>query len=230
MTGHGGDFSNRTLPADPFPPSGPFVINPLLGSDVEAAARLYTDVFLADEPTSRRHALDRARFFPYAQIYVRSLVDRNLSFLVRERQTGEPAGFIFSFDLTDDPATEGPEMAAFISHFREAVAMIDELEERCLSPAEARPGVAVHIFQIGVDRKFRRKGIARDMICHALDNAKRLGFRQAIADCTSKVSRQVFEECGFSAQGFSSYETFSMDGRRFFSGLEGGITLMVRDI
>ncbi|WP_394698821.1 GNAT family N-acetyltransferase [uncultured Methanoregula sp.] len=199
-------------------------------SDVIPAARLYTDVFLVDEPTSRRHALDPARFFPYAQIYVRSLAGRDLSFLAREQRTGEPAGFIFSFDLTHDPASEGSEMAAFISHFREAVAMIDELEGRFLCPKETRPGVTLHIFQIGVDRKFRRNGIARDLICHLLANAKEHGFRQVIADCTNQASRQAFLHCGFSEQGFSSYETFSMDGRRFFAGLEGGISLMVRDI
>ena len=203
---------------------------PLTESDVESAARLYTEVFLADEPTSHRRALDPALFLPYARFYIGSLVRKDLSFLSRHETTHELAGFIFCFDLTDDPENEGAVMVEFIAHFKEAVAMIHELEDRHLNREEMKAGSVLHIFQIGVRRQYRETGIARAMIQRVLAHARERGFRQVIADCTSPASKRVFEQCGFSEMGFSPYESFSMDGIRFFAGLDGGISLMVKNI
>ncbi|MDO8873851.1 MAG: GNAT family N-acetyltransferase [Methanoregula sp.] len=203
---------------------------PLTESDVESAARLYTEVFLADEPTSHRHALDPALFLPYARFYVRSLVRKDLSFLSRHETTNELAGFIFCFDLTDDPENEGAVMSEFIAHFKEAVVMIHELEDRHLNREDIMAGSVLHIFQIGVSRQYRETGIARAMIRRVLAHARECGFRQVIADCTGPASKRVFEQCDFSEMGFSTYEAFSMDGIRFFAGLDGGISLMVKNI
>ncbi len=203
---------------------------PLTESDVESAARLYTEVFLADEPTSHRHALDPALFLPYARFYVGSLVRKDLSFLIRDETTNELAGFIFCFDLTDDPEKESAVMAEFIAHFKEAVAMIHELEDRYINLEEIKAGSVLHIFQIGVSRQYRKTGIAQAMIHRVLAHARKRGFRQVIADCTSPASKRVFEQCGFSEMGFSPYGTFSMNGVRFFAGLDGGISLLVKNI
>ena len=203
---------------------------PLTESDVESAARLYTEVFLADEPTSHCHGLDPALFLPYARFYVRSLVRKDLSFLSLNETTNELAGFIFSFDLTDDPENEGAVMVEFIAHFKEAVAMIHELEDRHLNREEIKAGSVLHIFQIGVSRQYRETGIARAMIRRVLAHARQRGFRQVIADCTSPASKKAFEQCGFSEIGFSPYEAFSLNGVRFFAGLTGGISLMVKNI
>ena len=208
----------------------PVVIVPLTEPDVEQAARLYTEVFLADEPTSHRHALDPALFLPYARVYVRSLVRKDLSFIARDKRTKEILGFVFCFDLTDNPEDEGELMVAFLAHFREAVAMINELEERHLNRKEIDDGSVLHVFQIGVHRKFRGNGIAQAMIRRVIDHARKRGFRQVIADCTSPASQRTFEQCGFNEVGFSPYAAFSMNGVRFFAGLDGGIALMIRDI
>jgi ribosomal protein S18 acetylase RimI-like enzyme len=203
---------------------------PLTVSDVDEAARLYGEVFLADEPTTRFREPDPVMFHYYARLYVRSLAGKKLSFIAHDEKTHEPAGFLFSVDFTDDPKNDGEWMMEFLSQFPEIVTMIDELEERYLDCAAILPGSVLHIFQIGVDRKYRGHGVAQAMIRRVLVHARKLGFRQVIADCTHPASRRSFEQCGFHEAGFLSYDTFSMNGVRFFAGLEGGISLMVRDI
>ncbi len=205
-------------------------ITPLIEPDVEAAARLYTRVFLSDEPTSRCHQLNPDLFLTYARFYVRILVRKRLSLLAWDGLSRDPAGFVFCFDLRDDPGDEGPMMEAFLNHFRYTVAMIDELERCHLHPETVMPGEGLHIFQIGVDRNNRSRGIATALIHRALENGRNRGYRFAVADCTHARSKKTFERCGFSERGFSSYESFAMDGVFFFSGLDGGISLMVRDI
>ena len=121
-------------------------------------------------------------------------------------------------------------MVEFLAQFPEAVAMLTELEDRFFNRADIVPGSVMHIYQIGVDRRYRGTGIARDLIRQALSHARDRGYRQAVADCTHAASRRSFEACRFREAGFLSYETFSMNGARYFAGLEGGISLMVRDL
>jgi len=188
------------------------------------------EVFLTDEPTSHRHALDPALFLPYARFYVRSLVRKDLSFIARDERTKETLGFAFCFDLTDNPEDEGASMVAFLSHFREAVAMINDLEDQHLNRAGLPTGSVLHVFQIGVRQKDRGKGIAQAMIHRVITHARKRGFRQIVADCTSRASQSTFEQCGFCEVEFSSYDAFSLNGIRFFAGIDGGISLMIRDI
>ncbi len=202
----------------------------LTEADVADAARLYTEVFLSDEPTSCRHAPDPALVFRHACIYIRSLIGNGLSILCRDQVTGELAGFIFCFDALDDSDRGREETAWFASTFREALAMIDALENRYLDRTTISPGEVLHIFQIGVARPYRGRGIAQSLVSQALLSARAKGFRQAVADCTSTASKHVFERCGFLEQDFSPYELFCIDDVRFFAGLGGGISLMVKDL
>lgn len=210
--------------------SGTVVCYSLMQSDADDAARLYADTFLADEPTTHRRAPDPALFLYYGTLYARSLAGKQMSFIARDAVTREPAGFIFCVDLTDDLVAEGAWMGEFLAQFPEAVAMLTELEDRSFDRAGIAPGSVLHIYQIGVDRKFRGAGIAPALINRALSHARDRGYRQAVADCTHAASRNSFETCGFREAGFLSYETFSMNGVRYFAGLEGGISLMGRDL
>lgn len=204
--------------------------HPLTFADVDAAARLYTEVFLADEPTTRISGMDFPGFFPFAEAYVKILARKKLSFIAREIETGEIVGFIFSLDLTDDPEQEEPIMKEFLSHFRGTVAMLDELEARYFNHETLLPGSVFHVFQIGVRRGFRERGTAKTMIHQTVSHARDLGFSQVAADCTGPVSKQAFDRCGFHEVCYYPYDEFCMDEATVFAGLNQGISLMVRDL
>lgn len=228
------DHRGNEIPLSPrgpgFPADGRLVFGPLLESEADEAARIFRDVFLADEPTSQARAPDPARLLNYAREYTRFLAGKNLSFVARDLESNEIAGFIFCIDITVTPESAGDPGMPLLEDFREVMIMIRELEDRYINPSETVRGTVLHIFQIGVDRKYRGCGIAQGLIRRALANARERGFRRALADCTSRASRRTFELSGFHEAGFSSYEGFSLDGDRFFAGLDGGIFLMVRDL
>ncbi|HOW05168.1 GNAT family N-acetyltransferase [Methanospirillum hungatei] len=196
----------------------------------KAAAQLYSDVFISDEPTTHLHAPDPSIFIRYAEIYVRSLIPKNLSFIALDSVKGDIIGFIFCLDLASDITDEGEEMVRFLSHFHETVLLIDELEHRFLEIEKISAGEALHIFQIGVDKKYRRSKIAHSLIHTALDHGRNLGFSKVIADCTSSASLQVFSSCGFELAGFIDYDACCMNGEYFFAGLDGGISLVVKKL
>ncbi|MGB7789332.1 N-acetyltransferase family protein [Methanoregula sp.] len=225
-----GNGIHTYVPGPDFLPQGTVACLPLRESDADGTARLYSEVFLADEPTTHRRSPDPALFLHYAILYAGSLAGKNLSFVARDDQTGEPVGFIFCVDMTDDPKREGEWMVELLAYFREVVTMIDDLEDRYLDRDAIAPGSVLHIFQIGVSRQYRGHGIAQALIRRVLAHARERGYRQVIADCTSPASRRSFEQCGFHEAGSLPYDAFSLDGARFFAGLDGGISLMVRDV
>ncbi|MCA1915033.1 MAG: GNAT family N-acetyltransferase [Methanospirillum hungatei] len=142
---------------------------------------------------------------------------------------GDIIGFIFCLDLASDITDEGEEMVRFLSHFHETVLLIDELEHRFLKIEKISAGEALHIFQIGVDKRYRRSKIACSLIHVVLEHGKNLGFSKVIADCTSSASLQVFSSCGFELAGCIEYDTCCINGEYFFAGLDGGISLVVKN-
>lgn len=93
-----------------------------------------------------------------------------------------------------------------------------------------RAGSALHIFPIGVAPEYRRRGVGKALIGRALAHARDRGFRQVVADCTNAPSKQVFAQCGFSERGYTPYGAFTLDGDHPFAALDGGLSLMVRDL
>lgn len=207
-----------------------WLVAPLTVSDVDTATRLYTRIFLEDEPTTHRHAPDPVLFVHHARYYIGLLVTMGLSFIARDKKTGDCIGFIFCHDITDDLSEYGEQMKKLIAFFSDAVVMIQELEGRYLDKTDIGPGTMLHVFQLGVSKEFRGCGIAQALIEEALILARDRGYRQVVADCTGPASKRVSEQCGFLEKGYLSYETFTRDGNRFFAGLPGGISLMIKEL
>lgn len=222
------------VPGNPAVPCGtghvPAIIEPLTGANADEAARLYVEVFLADEPTSSRISPDSTSLILSAGWYVRALARRNLSFIARDSGTNEIAGIIFSFDITDDFGGERAEFEHYLSHFNEAVVMIDALEEQHLDLRGIRPGSVLHAFQGAVGRDYRGKDVMKALVKRTIVHGRQCGFSRIVADCTNSASRNILSDCGFFEVGFSPYNSFYIDGVRFFEGLEGGISLMVMDL
>lgn len=212
------------------PVQDPVIYVPLTSAESFEAAQIYTDIFLADEPTTIRHGPDSSFFLPYAEMYVQFVARKNVSFIARDKKTSEIIGFIFCLDFTSDIRDEGEQMVQFLNHFKATVAMMDELEDQFLNHDEIVAGSILHVFQIGVDKRYRKLGIAKALINQVLSQAHERGFTHVIADCTSLGSQKSFESCGFEMAGKIPYDSFCMDGVRFFDGLDGGISFMVKNL
>lgn len=224
------DPVNHPNPRQDSSSSGPLVCIPLTQADSDESARLYTEVFLAEEPTPQNRVPDPVLFLHYSRLYTRFLAGKNLSFIVRDQKTRELAGLIFCVDMTESPENIGEWALAFLAEFREVVTMITELEDRHINRTEISPGSMLHIAHVGVSRSYRGKGMAQFLIQKALSHAQERGFRHVLADCINPASRHSCEKCGFHEAGFSSYGAFSLDGDRPFAGREGGIFLMIKDL
>lgn len=212
------------------PGSANFQILPLDSSHSQSAASLYTDVFISDEPTTLLYDPDPSVFRSFADIYVRLLIQKNLSFVAMDNETRDIVGFIFCLDIASDIRDEDEDMARFLSLFHETVFLIGELERRYLDIDYLSAGRTLHIYQIGVRKKFRRSRIALSLVNMALKHGKELGYLKAVAECTSSASKQVFSASGFKQSGSIDYDSFYIDGVNFFSNINGCISLMTKDL
>ncbi|MDO9326137.1 MAG: GNAT family N-acetyltransferase [Methanoregula sp.] len=217
---------NRPGERDP----APCTCVPLRAETVEAAARLYTKVFVRDEPTTRWHRIIEENFLPFARTYVQFCENEGLSFLAREEKTGAVMGFIFCHDLTMDLESLGPEMQRYLSQFNATIQLMTELEEKYLDCVDLKPETILHVYQLGIGRQFRHRSIATVLIHHVIAFARERGFKKIVADCTGPPSSHSFGQCGFTRAGSIPYSSFRIGGTAFFDGLEGEICLMVKDL
>jgi ribosomal protein S18 acetylase RimI-like enzyme len=198
--------------------------------DVEAAARLYTEVFVRDEPTTRWHRITEDNFLPFARAYVQFCEKEGMSFIAQEEGTGKVIGFIFCHDLALDLDALGPDIREYLSRFDATIRLIDALEENYRDPGAMKPGMALHVYQLGISREFRNRSVSTALILTAISFARERGFKQIVTECTGPQSCSSFGNCGFTPKGSIEYSSFLIDGIAFFNGLEGRITLMVRDL
>ncbi|MEI7857889.1 MAG: GNAT family N-acetyltransferase, partial [Methanomicrobiales archaeon] len=108
--------------------------------------------------------------------------------------------------------------------------LIAALEEQYLDIVAISPGTVLHVYQLGIGRQFRNRSISTALIRHVLAFAREQGFKKIVTDCTGPQSCRSFEQCGFTRAGSISYSSFLYRGAAFFDGLEGEITLMVKDL
>lgn len=197
---------------------------------IDPAAELYTEVFLKDEPLTSRHGIDPLEFLPCAREYVRFCADKKLSYVARDVMTGTIAGFGFASDLTTDWGIVGPATVRLISLFKESMAIIAEVEQRCPALRAVQPGSVLHIFQGGVRQDYRGRRILGTIIRLILDRARNMEFKMVVGECTGPVSRHILQQAGFREAASVSYEEFEYDGRPFFAGIPGRLSLMIRDV
>ncbi|PKL68412.1 MAG: hypothetical protein CVV30_10905 [Methanomicrobiales archaeon HGW-Methanomicrobiales-1] len=208
----------------------PFTCIPLGPDTVEAAARLYTEVFVRDEPTTRWHRIIEKDFLPFARTYVQFCETEGLSFIARDEKSGDVIGFIFCHDLTMELSALGPEMQGYLSRFDATIQLISALEEKFLDVESIAPGMALHVYQLGTRREFRNRSVSTALIRHVVAFARDRGFRTVVADCTGPRSCRSFSQCGFTRAGSIPYASFLMGESAVFEGLEGEICLMVKDL
>lgn len=207
------------------------VVYEFLSSDnADSAAELYTEVFLNDEPMTRQHGIDPEKFLPCACEYLHFCAAQGMSVIAIDSLTQRIVGFGLTSDLTTDWDSVGPGMVTLLSFFRESVAILEEVEHRCPDLHDIRPGAVLHIFQGGVRREYRGRGVLTNIISRILIEAKNRGFQKIIGECTGPVSRHVLEKAGFREAASVVYDEFEVDGKAYFAGIPGRMSLMIRDV
>jgi GNAT superfamily N-acetyltransferase len=205
-----------------------FYISLLTTELSEITARVYADIFPRDEPLTHARSIDPAVFYTLASHYLDLCAEAGVSFVAREADTCACAGFLLASDVHEVWEENDFRMAQMFEIFYDCVTLISRLENEFLKEYSLARGEGYHIVQIGVAQQFRRKGLATRLIPHALEHAGNHGYRVALAECTSRISRDCFLKAGFSEFYSIAYNTYHNGKIIPYPGLPGEISLMVR--
>lgn len=142
--------------------------------------------------------------------YLPQQVAESVLSMVVTTPDGRPIGICTVEDYYDPPPCNQPSS-------RE----MDELVDTCKALVQGHlsadpPQKLAYLSFIAVDKEYRRKGIADQIIDRCTHQLHALGYA-VVAFCTSYRSRRLFEKQGYQTIGCVSYQSFTMkDGSKPF--------------
>jgi ribosomal protein S18 acetylase RimI-like enzyme len=209
----------------------------------ERAANVLVDAFQND-PYSWSRALGRSSdLFKYymEKIYVPQVVEDSTPSLVaihEEGAIGELDGgrlvgvlTLEDFKKSDKPSEDVDEATQPIPAILRAAHTLfwSELAVRRKETSETAGNICYFAF-LAVDGAYRRKHIGDTLVLRGMEEAKRCGFRVAVAFCTSPKSSNLFARVGFERWASIIYSEFKLpsDGSIPFHSLPDSTDIMVK--
>ena len=99
--------------------------------------------------------------------------------------------------------------------------ILNELTTMCPRHGVSRFGVVLHLYLLAVSDRASRRGIAQGLVNACIENGAIRGYRVAVAEATSKVSRHIFCKLGFVTLAQVSFQFCLFKGHQVFTSIEG---------
>jgi ribosomal protein S18 acetylase RimI-like enzyme len=197
-------------------------------SDVPEMGRLLAATFTRNDPPAVAVGLTDDEFEAFVNVVSLTAGADRLTIIARDIASGAMAGAL----LAEDAATPLPEGMDLLSEkFEPIFDLFGQLDEQIHEERPIASGEVLHLFLLGVDEHFARRGIAQDLVRACLANGSEMGYRTAVTEATNRVSQHIFGKLGFVSRAECSYADYHRDGIPVFASIagHGGPKAMVRD-
>jgi ribosomal protein S18 acetylase RimI-like enzyme len=196
-------------------------------SDAVEMARLLADVFVQHDPPAVAAGLTSSEFEAFVRLFCPTAEAERLTIVARSADTGEMIGAL----LAEDSASAPPDgMDHLSAKFNPIFDILGQLDAEYRSGQPVHPGESIHLFLLGVSRRFAGKGAAQQLVAQSLATGARRGYRVAVTEATNKTSQHIFRKQGFVERVRRSYADHRFDGQAIFASIveHGGPILMDR--
>lgn len=183
-------------------------------ADVAATADLVSRVFSEDEPLAIAAGQTKDELFAMMSAVGASALSEALS--IGAWVDGELVGVAITTVFTWLPP-EGTE--ALSPNYSPIAVLIEELEADFHARPREELETCAHIHMLAVGRGFRDRKIAGSLVQRCIENAASKGFTEIVTDATNPASQSVFVKAKFERLAKVSYDSFTFEGRRVFSGI-----------
>jgi ribosomal protein S18 acetylase RimI-like enzyme len=197
--------------------------------DVDELVRLLADVFTADDPPAVAVGLTKPEFEQLVELYRVRAGTGGLTIIARSESSGEMMGVL----LAEDSASPFPEGVERLSQkFAPIFDILGELDSEYRRGTLLLPGESLHLFLLGVARRFTRQGIAQGLVERCVQAGGRRGFRKAVTEATNPVSQHIFRKLGFVDRAKREYASHLFEGVPVFESIaaHGGPVLLERKL
>lgn len=211
-----------------------FIFETISEENYIQAGECLSDVFFREEPVTSRLNLEPEAYRNMVINFCRVIGRDGLCFIARDTVTGKVAGVITNIDMMIDFAEKFAGEPDYFSQIMQMlapdIAMTTLLEEKFNDEMKFLPGVCLHLFQCAVLPEYRKQGIAAALVDITVSNAVEKGYSWAAVDCTGEISKQIFDELGFTLFNKIKYSDFEFEGAHPFAGLPGYYYFLAKKI
>jgi len=194
-------------------------------SDSNETARLLGEVFAERDQPAVAAGLTPSEFEAFVRLFCLKAAAEGLTIVARSGETGEMIGAL----LTEDSASEPPQgMDRLSAKFNPIFDILGQLDAAYRGGQAVSAGESLHLFLLGVARRFAGQGVAQQLVAECLANGVRRGYRLAVTEATNRTSQHIFRKQGFVDRVRRSYRDHRFDGQAVFAPIaeHGGPILM----
>jgi ribosomal protein S18 acetylase RimI-like enzyme len=194
-------------------------------SDSDEMVRLLGELFAQRDPPAVAAGLTPSEFEAFVRLFCPKAAAEGLTIVARSSETAEMIGAL----LTEDSASEPPQgMDQLSAKFNPIFDILGQLDAACRGGQCVSAGESLHLFLLGVARRFAGQGVAHQLVAECLANGVRRGYRVAVTEATNGTSQHIFRKQGFVERVRLSYRDHRFDGQAVFATIaeHGGPILM----
>jgi len=198
-------------------------------ADVQELIQLLARTFTESDPPAVAVGLTPAEFEAFVALVVAPESTQGLTIVARDLASGVLAGV----QLNEDAAMPPPGgMSGLSEKFGPIFDLFGQLDDQLAEPPVTSLGAVLHLSLIGVDRRFRGRGIARRLVQAALSHGSAMGYSTAITEATNPTSQHICGKAGFTTRAQVSYADYRRDGVAVFASISehGGPAAMWREL
>jgi ribosomal protein S18 acetylase RimI-like enzyme len=188
-------------------------------SDIEGVSKLLVDVTVREDPEFQlmvnSHIVPETELLDYIILTHThfSVMAHPCSFVIEDIRSGEIIGIRLS-----EPYPNNTKAALVKSLIDKSEGLkrrhhfFEDLEQGVSYPSQT----GVSFVQVCIASKYRRRGLAQQVIREAIAATKINGIPFVKVNASSEYSRRIFEKLGFHRLAELDYRTYEQDGRQFF--------------
>jgi ribosomal protein S18 acetylase RimI-like enzyme len=198
-------------------------------ADVPELIELLALTFTQSDPPAIAIGLTAIEFEAFVSLVAAPESTQALTIVARDLASGVLVGA----QLNEDAAAPPPDgLATLSAKFDPVFDLFSQLDDQLAGSPVTGPGVVLHLFLLGVDSRFRGRGIARRLVQAALSHGSAMGYTTAITEATNRTSQHICGKAGFTTRAQVSYAEYRRDGVAVFASISGhgGPAAMVREL
>ena len=195
-------------------------------ADTADVVELLAREFSAADPPAVAMGLTQTDMAAFVSRLCPAAATDGLTIVARAPDSHRIVGVLLTDDFGAPPALE---LSGVSDRILPILGMLDGLDEAYRKDRAIAPGQYLHLFMLGVDARFARRGIAQQLVAACLANGRARGYTHAVTEATGVVSQHVFRKSGFRECHRVTYRDYRHEGRAVFTSIEGHDATILMD-
>jgi GNAT superfamily N-acetyltransferase len=192
-------------------------------SELKDMALVIGEAFSNSEPMAVSQNISCSEMTNLIEQFGGRAARESLTIIAGDRETKQIFGVLLANDWGARSTTE---MTLPSQKFNPVLAILDELDTKYKQGKKIEINKYLHFEFLAVNKQYRGKNIAHNLVKTCLENGIDRGYKIAISTVTNPTSRHIHSKSGFKDCFEIPYQTFTYEGQKVFASLTDSIVFM----